>query len=100
MGLEPRRGVLLFGPPGCGKTLLAKAMAAECNANFLSIAGPELISKWYGESEGNVRGVVPEAHVCHCAGCLGLVISPLAMCRTGARLVHQGQAGCSMCHVL
>jgi len=52
---QPRRGVLLFGPPGCGKTLLAKAMAAECNANFLSIAGPELISKWYGESESNVR---------------------------------------------
>ena len=54
MGSEPRRGVLMFGLPGCGKTLLAKAMANECGANFISIKGPELMSKWYGESEENV----------------------------------------------
>ncbi|MDI6826193.1 MAG: CDC48 family AAA ATPase [Candidatus Aenigmarchaeota archaeon] len=55
MGIEPPRGVLLYGPPGCGKTLLAKAVATESNANFISIKGPELLSKWFGESESRVR---------------------------------------------
>jgi transitional endoplasmic reticulum ATPase len=55
MGLSAPRGALLYGPPGCGKTLLAKAMACECEANFISIKGPQLLSKWVGESSGNVR---------------------------------------------
>ena len=56
-GMEPSRGVLFYGPPGCGKTLLAKAIAHECQANFISIKGPELLTMWFGESEANVRDV-------------------------------------------
>jgi len=56
-GAQPSMGVLFYGPPGCGKTLLAKAMATECNANFISIKGPELLSKWFGESAANVREI-------------------------------------------
>jgi len=55
-GMSPSRGVLFYGPPGCGKTLLAKAIANECQANFISIKGPELLTMWFGESESNVRG--------------------------------------------
>ncbi|CDJ46587.1 cell division protein 48, putative [Eimeria brunetti] len=54
-GMSPSRGVLFYGPPGCGKTLLAKAVASECSANFISIKGPELLTMWFGESEANVR---------------------------------------------
>merc|ERR1711985_201123 len=54
-GMQPSRGVLFYGPPGCGKTLLAKAVASECSANFVSIKGPELLTMWFGESEANVR---------------------------------------------
>ena len=60
-GMEPSKGVLFFGPPGCGKTLLAKAIASQCKANFISIKGPELLTKWYGESEANVRDVFNKA---------------------------------------
>ena len=49
------QGVLFYGPPGCGKTLLAKAIASECQANFISIKGPELLTMWFGESEANVH---------------------------------------------
>merc|ERR1712110_184535 len=56
-GMQPSRGVLFYGPPGCGKTLLAKAVASECSANFVSIKGPELLTMWFGESEANVREV-------------------------------------------
>merc|ERR1711871_1217458 len=54
-GMSPSKGVLFYGPPGCGKTLLAKAVANECSSNFISVKGPELLTMWFGESEGNVR---------------------------------------------
>ncbi|KAL5772085.1 hypothetical protein ACOSQ2_012009 [Xanthoceras sorbifolium] len=60
-GMPPSRGVLFYGPPGCGKTLLAKAIANECQANFISIKGPELLTMWFGESEANVRAVFDKA---------------------------------------
>ena len=49
--------MLFYGPPGCGKTLLAKAVANECKANFISVKGPELLNAYFGESEANVRMV-------------------------------------------
>ena len=60
-GMAPSKGVLFYGPPGCGKTLLAKAIANECQANFISIKGPELLTMWFGESEANVRDVFDKA---------------------------------------
>ncbi|KAH3759746.1 cell division cycle protein 48-like [Pelomyxa schiedti] len=60
-GMEPSKGVLFYGPPGCGKTLLAKAVANECQANFITIKGPELLSMWFGESEANVRDIFDKA---------------------------------------
>ncbi|XP_075505002.1 cell division cycle protein 48 homolog isoform X1 [Primulina tabacum] len=56
-GMSPSKGVLFYGPPGCGKTLLAKAIANECQANFISVKGPELLTMWFGESEANVREI-------------------------------------------
>jgi transitional endoplasmic reticulum ATPase len=61
LGIEAPKGVLLYGPPGTGKTLLAKAVANETNAHFLSISGPEIMSKFYGESEARVREIFREA---------------------------------------
>merc|ERR1719321_2591559 len=60
-GMSPSKGVLFYGPPGCGKTLLAKAIANECQANFISVKGPELLTMWFGESEANVREVFEKA---------------------------------------
>jgi transitional endoplasmic reticulum ATPase len=60
-GMQPSKGVLFYGPPGCGKTLLAKAIANECQANFISIKGPELLTMWFGESEANVREIFDKA---------------------------------------
>ncbi|CDP12653.1 unnamed protein product [Coffea canephora] len=60
-GMSPSKGVLFYGPPGCGKTLLAKAIANECQANFISIKGPELLSMWFGEAEANVRDLFDKA---------------------------------------
>lgn len=60
-GMAPSKGVLFYGPPGCGKTLLAKAIANECQANFISIKGPELLTMWFGESEANVREIFDKA---------------------------------------
>ena len=61
LGIDPPRGVLLHGPPGTGKTLIAKAVASETNAHFTSINGPEIISKYYGESEKQLREIFEEA---------------------------------------
>ncbi|KAH8082909.1 ATP binding protein [Aureococcus anophagefferens] len=60
-GMNPSRGVLFYGPPGCGKTLMAKAVANECQANFISVKGPELLTMWFGESEANVRDLFEKA---------------------------------------
>jgi len=61
LGVEPPKGILLFGPPGTGKTLIAKAVANESGAHFVSVAGPEFMSKFYGESEENLRKIFEEA---------------------------------------
>jgi len=61
LGIEPPKGVLLHGPPGCGKTLLARAVASESEANFFSINGPEIMSKFYGESEARLREIFQQA---------------------------------------
>ncbi|MBY8991130.1 MAG: CDC48 family AAA ATPase [Candidatus Lokiarchaeota archaeon] len=60
-GIRPLNGILLFGPPGCGKTLLAKAIATESKSNFIAIKGPEIFSKWVGESERAVREIFRKA---------------------------------------
>jgi transitional endoplasmic reticulum ATPase len=61
MGIDPPKGVLLYGPPGCGKTLLAKAVATESEANFIAVKGPEVLSKWVGESERAIREIFSKA---------------------------------------
>jgi transitional endoplasmic reticulum ATPase len=63
LGIKPPKGVLLYGPPGCGKTLLARAVATESEANFISIKGPEVFSKWVGESEKAIREVFRKARM-------------------------------------
>ena len=60
-GIKPPRGILLYGPPGCGKTLLAKAIATESEANFISVKGPEIFNKWVGESEKAIREIFRKA---------------------------------------
>ena len=88
-GMQPSRGVLFYGPPGCGKTLLAKAVASECSANFVSIKGPELLTMWFGESEANVREVFDKARAA--APCV-LFFDELDSVGT-ARGSSQGDAG-------
>merc|ERR1712113_524343 len=88
-GMQPSRGVLFYGPPGCGKTLLAKAVASECSANFVSIKGPELLTMWFGESEANVREVFDKARAA--APCV-LFFDELDSIGT-ARGSSQGDAG-------
>ncbi len=61
MGIQPPKGILLYGPPGTGKTLLAKAAANESSANFISVRGPQLLSKWVGESEKAIREIFKKA---------------------------------------
>jgi transitional endoplasmic reticulum ATPase len=63
LGINPPKGILLFGPPGCGKTLLARAVATESEANFITIKGPEVFSKWVGESEKAIREVFRKARM-------------------------------------
>ncbi|CAL5372693.1 unnamed protein product [Camellia sinensis] len=67
-GVSPSKGVLFYGPPGCGKTLLAKAIANECQANFIRVKGPELLTMWFGESKANVREIFDKA--CQSAPCV------------------------------
>ncbi|MDD5472557.1 MAG: CDC48 family AAA ATPase [Candidatus Methanoperedens sp.] len=62
LGIEPPKGVLMYGPPGTGKTLIARAVANESGANFFSIAGPEIMSKYYGESEQRLREIFEQAN--------------------------------------
>lgn len=88
-GMHPSRGVLFYGPPGCGKTLMAKAVATECSANFISIKGPELLTMWFGESEANVREVFDKARAA--APCV-LFFDELDSVGT-ARGSSQGDAG-------
>ncbi|HLD58028.1 MAG TPA: AAA family ATPase [archaeon] len=61
MGIKPPKGILIYGPPGCGKTLLAKAVATESEANFISIKGPELVSMWVGQTELGIRKIFKKA---------------------------------------
>ena len=61
LGVEPHSGILLYGPPGCGKTLLAKVMASESEANMYPINGPEIMNKYYGETEAKLRDIFKEA---------------------------------------
>jgi transitional endoplasmic reticulum ATPase len=61
IGIDPPKGILLFGPPGCGKTLMAKALAAESNASFYIINGPEIVNKYYGETENKLREIFQKA---------------------------------------
>ncbi|MHA1864979.1 MAG: CDC48 family AAA ATPase [Candidatus Heimdallarchaeaceae archaeon] len=63
IGIKPPRGILLYGPPGCGKTLIARAVATESEANFISVKGPEILSKWVGESEKAIREVFRKARM-------------------------------------
>ncbi len=61
LGIDAPKGVLLYGPPGCGKTLIARAIANETEANFFSVSGPEIVHKFYGESEAHLREIFAEA---------------------------------------
>ncbi|MGA9388614.1 MAG: CDC48 family AAA ATPase [Candidatus Bathyarchaeia archaeon] len=63
LGIKPPRGILIYGPPGCGKTLLARGIATESEANFITIKGPEVFSKWVGESEKAIREVFRKARM-------------------------------------
>jgi transitional endoplasmic reticulum ATPase len=63
LGIRPPKGILMYGPPGCGKTLLARAVATESESNFISIKGPEVFSKWVGESEKAIREVFRKARM-------------------------------------
>ena len=68
IGVKPPRGILLFGPPGSGKTLIARAVANETGAFFFLINGPEIMSKLAGESESNLRKAFEEVRAARCAG--------------------------------
>lgn len=57
MNIDPPKGILMYGPPGCSKTLIAKALATESGLNFIAVKGPEIFSKWVGDSEKAIRQV-------------------------------------------
>lgn len=83
LGLTPPRGILLYGPPGCSKTLLARAVATESRANFVSVRGPELLSKWVGASEKAVRSIFERARAAAPAVIFFDEIDALASTRDG-----------------
>lgn len=85
--LSPPRGVLLYGPPGCSKTMLAKALANESHLNFISVKGPEVFSKWVGDSEKAVRNIFSRARAA--APCVVFIDELDGMCG------HRGQGGVS-----
>ena len=64
MGIQPSKGILLYGPPGCSKTMIAKAIATESSLNFIAIKGPELFSKYVGDSEKAIRDLFKRARLC------------------------------------
>ena len=96
IGLRPTRGVLLYGPPGTGKTLLGKAVAHECGANFIYVKGPEIRSKWYGESEARIRLIFGRAR--QCAPCIVFIdeIDAIASTRTGGGASSADRADASV----
>ena len=63
-GLRPSKGILMYGPPGCSKTMFAKALATESNLNFISVKGPEIFNKYVGDSEKNIRDIFRKARLC------------------------------------
>ena len=83
LGVKPPRGVLLYGPPGCSKTVLARACASEAGVNFVAVKGPELLNKWVGESERGVREVFAKARMASPAIVFFDEIDALAGSRTG-----------------
>ena len=96
LGIKPHKGVLLYGPPGNGKTLIAKAIANETSAHFISVKGPELLNKYYGQSEENLRKLFEEARDLQPAIIFFDEIDSIAQSRSGAetlrmdaRLVNQ-----------
>jgi transitional endoplasmic reticulum ATPase len=90
LGIEPHRGILLWGPPGTGKTLLARALATECEASLLTINGPEILSKWRGDSEANLRRIFEEARAS--APSVVLVDELDAIAPDRARVQHNHEA--------
>jgi DNA polymerase III delta prime subunit len=76
LGIRPPRGVLLYGPPGCSKTLAAKALAADAHTSFLAVKGPELLSKWVGESERQVATLFRKVRGAPRIGAVGGVPPP------------------------
>lgn len=64
LGVQPSKGILLYGPPGCCKTLLARAICTQCNLAFMAVKGPELFSKYVGDSEKAVRDIFKKARMC------------------------------------
>lgn len=64
IGIKPSKGILLYGPPGCSKTMFAKALATESNFNFIGIKGPEIYSKYVGSSEKKIRQIFSKARLC------------------------------------
>ena len=90
-GMKPSKGLLFYGPTGCGKTLLAKAVANECSANFICIKGPELLNKYWGESESNVRETFAKAR--GAAPCVLFFDELDALC--SSRGNHPGASGTS-----
>ena len=88
LGIEPHKGILFYGEPGTGKTLIAKAVANETNAHFIPISGPELLSKWYGETESNLRDIFEEARELQPSIIFFDEIDSMTQVRTGAEGAH------------